>query len=98
MCIVPYLTLFTRKPFAAVLFTLFAVLLTKCLAGAVVVQVYGWNAGKHVPPYTDLPWEHPNLHVWVFLLNTAVLCLWFYILGRRKFRVIYQGAASQPMN
>jgi hypothetical protein len=55
LCMVPYLTLLTRKPFGAVLFTLFAVLLTKCLAGAVVVLVYGWHADKHVPPYTDLP-------------------------------------------
>jgi len=95
VCIVPCLTLFTRKPFAGVLFALFAVLLTKCLAGAVVVTVYGWHASEHVPPYTDLPWEDPNLHVWVFLLNTTVLCIWTYLLGKRKFRDVYERAASQ---
>jgi len=85
MCMVPYLTLLTRKPFAAVLFTLFAVLGTKLLGCVVVVLVYGWHADRHVPPYTDMPWECPNLLVWVFLLNTAILSLWLYILGKRRF-------------
>jgi hypothetical protein len=98
LCIVPYLTLITRKPFAAVLFTIAVVFIAKCTAGAVVVSVYGWNASKHVPPYTDLPWEAPHLHVWVFLVNTAILCIVFYLLGKRKFQAIYERAGSQPLN
>jgi hypothetical protein len=97
-CIVPYLTLLTRKPFAAVLFTLFAVLGAKLLGCVVVVLIYGWHADRHVPPYTDMPWERPNLLVWVFLFNTAVLSAWFYILGERKFQTIHERAGQQTAN
>ena len=95
LCIVPCLTLLTRNPIAAVVFTLFAVFAAKLLGCLIVVLVYGWHADAHAPPYTDMSWEHPNLLVWLFLLNTAILSVWFYILGRRKFRAIHEHAAPR---
>src|SRR3954464_11286219 len=60
---VPFLTFVTGKPYAAVLFTLFLLGSVK-LAGCVVVRVvYGPDALAQ--GQMDLPWEHPNLLVWL---------------------------------
>jgi hypothetical protein len=32
-----------------------------------------------------MPWTHPNLLVWLFWLNTGVLSLWLYLLGKRRY-------------
>ena len=93
LCVVPYLTLLTRKPFAAVVFTLCAVFCMKLLGCVVVVLVYGWHADAHDPPYTDMPWAHPNLLVWLFSLFTAILSLSLYFLGKRRFFRVYGCAA-----
>jgi hypothetical protein len=82
-CIVPYLTQLTRKPFAAVVFTVFLVACMKLLGCVVVVLVYGWDASEH--GYTTMPWESPNLLVWLFWANTAVLSLVCHFLGVSKF-------------
>jgi len=87
LCVVPYLTLVTRRPVAAVVFALFIVFSMKLLGGIVVVLVYGWNADKH--GHTDMPWMHPNLLVWLFWINTAVLSLLLYLAGARRFRARY---------
>jgi len=84
ICVVPFLTLATRRPVAAVVFALFIVFCMKLLGGIVVVLVHGWNASQH--GHTDMPWTHPNLLVWLFWINTAVLSLVFYLLGARKFQ------------
>jgi len=91
--VVPYFTLVTRRPFAAVVFTLCAVFGMKLLGCVVVVLVYGWHADAHDPPYTDMPWTHPNLLVWLFWLFTAILSLSLYFLGARRFCRIYDHAA-----
>jgi len=83
--VVPFFMVVTRKPLAAVVFGIFTVFSMKLLGCIVVVLVYGWHASEHVPPYTDMPWTHPNLLVWLFWLNTAVLSLSLYVLGRKKF-------------
>ena len=83
-CIVPYLSLVTRKPFAAVVFALSLVGSMKLLGGVVVVLVYGWYAAEH--GHTVMPWTHPNLLVWLFWLNTGVLSLSLYHLGARRFQ------------
>ena len=83
LCIAPYLTIITRKPFAATVFTFFLVFCMKLLGCVVVVLIYGWHADAH--GYTDMPWTQPNLLVWLFWFNTGVLSLSFYILGKRKF-------------
>jgi hypothetical protein len=90
-CIVPYLSLVTRKPFAAVVFALSLVGCMKLLGGVVVVLVYGWYAAEQ--GHTAMPWTHPNLLVWLFWLNTGVLSLAFYLLGARRFRAKYDRAA-----
>jgi hypothetical protein len=82
-CIVPYLTLVTRKPFAAVVFTVFLVGCMKLLGCGVVVLVYGWDASER--GYTTMPWTRPNLLVWLFWVNTGVLSLVCYGLGVRRF-------------
>jgi hypothetical protein len=83
-CIVPYLTQVTRKPFAAVVFTVFLVACMKLLGCVVVVLVYGWDASER--GYTTMPWARPNLLVWLFWVNTGVLSLGLYYLGFRRFR------------
>jgi hypothetical protein len=83
-CIVPYLTLATRKPVAAVVFTVFLVGCMKLLGCVVVVLVHGWDASER--GHTTMPWTHPNLLVWVFWANTGVLSLVFYCLGATRFR------------
>ncbi len=82
-CVVPYMMLVTRNPIAAVVFSLFLVGSMKLLGCLVVVLVYGWHAD--VRGYTTMPWMHPNLLVWLFWLNTGVLSLSLYILGREKY-------------
>ena len=95
-CIVPYLTLVTRKPFAAVVFTVFLVGCMKLLGCVVVVLVHGWDASER--GYTTMPWAHPNLLVWVFWANTGVLSLVCYCLGASRFRdgAAELGAAPDP--
>ena len=83
-CVVPFLTQVTRKPFAAVVFTVFLVGCMKLLGCLVVVLVHGWDASER--GYTTMPWAHPNLLVWVFWANTGVLSLVCYCLGASRFR------------
>jgi hypothetical protein len=83
-CIVPYLLHVTRKPVAAVVFTVFLVGCMKLLGCVVVVLVHGWDASER--GYTTMPWAQPNLLVWLFWLNSAVLSLGCGCLGLRSFR------------
>jgi len=83
LCVVPYLTLLTRKPLAAVVFTLFLVGCMKLLGGAVVRLVYGPYSVEE--GYTTMPWTNPNLLVWVFWIATAILSIVLYSLGYRRF-------------
>jgi hypothetical protein len=93
LCVAPYFTLVTGRPFAAIVFTLFAVFSMKLLGCVVVVLVYGWHASAHDPPYTDLPWTHPNLLVWLFWLFMVILSSSLYFLGERRFCRVYGRAA-----
>jgi hypothetical protein len=95
-CIVPYLTQITRKPFAAVAFTVLLVGCMKLLGCVVVVLVYGWDASER--GYTTMPWMRPNLLVWLFWVNTGVLSLLLYYLGGRRFRerAAYAANPSAP--
>ena len=83
LAVTPYVALATRKIFTPVVFTIFLTLGMKLLGCIVVVLIYGWNADAR--GYTILSWTHPNLLVWLFWLNTALLSWSFYILGRNKF-------------
>lgn len=82
-CIVPYLTQVTRKPLAAVVFTVFLVGCMKLLGCVVVVLVHGWDASGR--GHTTMPWTRPNLLMWLFWINTGVLSLGCYWLGVRRF-------------
>jgi hypothetical protein len=93
--IAPFFMLITRKLVAAVVFTVFTVFCMKLLGCIVVVLVYGWHASSHNPPYTDMPWTHPNLLVWLFCLNTGALSLWLYLLGRRRY---LRNVTAPPLN
>ena len=84
ICVVPFLTLATRQPVAAVVFALFIVFCMKLLGCIVVVLVHGWNANQQ--GHTDMPWTHPNLLVWLFWFNTGALSFVFYLLGARRFQ------------
>jgi len=80
----PYLTLKTRSQFTAVIFSLFLVFAMKLLGAIVVVFVYGWNASEM--GHTAMPWNRPDLLVWLFWGFTLTLSLVFYYLGAKQFR------------
>jgi hypothetical protein len=82
LCIVPCLTLVTKKPFAAVVFAIMLVFIMKCLGCIVVVLVYGWDASAR--GYTTTPWTQPNLLVWFFWISTVILALSCYFLGKNR--------------
>lgn len=86
LCLVPYLTLLTRKPFAAVVFTIFLVGCMKLLGGLVVRVVYGPYSVEE--GHTRMPWTDPNLMVWVFWIATAALSIVLYSLGYRRFQLM----------
>jgi hypothetical protein len=92
-CVVPFLTQVTRKPFAAVVFTVFLVGCMKLLGCVVVVLVHGWDASER--GLLTMPWAHPNLLVWLFWVNTGVLSLGCYCLGVRRFRERTEYAAER---
>ena len=87
-CIVPYLTLSTKKPFAAVVFSAFLLGCMKGVAGVIVNLVYGWGDGHH-----EIPWTAPNLMLSTFWVAASILSVSFYLLGARKFRIVYGQAA-----
>jgi hypothetical protein len=80
-CIVPYVTLLTRKPVAAVILSAFLLGCMKMVAGVVVNLRYGWNYGHH-----ELPWTDPNLMLSSFWVATAILSALFLFLGAKKYR------------
>jgi hypothetical protein len=84
LCIVPYLVLATREPFAAVVFAITLVVGVKLAGCVIVVAVYGWDADEF--GHTAMPWTRPNLLVWCFFIGTALLSTAFYILGARKWQ------------
>jgi hypothetical protein len=93
LCLTPCLTLATRKPYAAVVFTLFLVACMKLFGGAVVWGVYGPNSVAE--GYTRMPWTNPNLLVWVFLVSTGILSGLFYALGHRQYQRIGRPLAAE---
>jgi hypothetical protein len=88
-CIVPYVTLITRKPAYAVILSAFLVGCMKMVAGIVVNLVHGWNYGHH-----ELPWTDPNLMLWAFWIATAILSASFYFLGANQYRAQFARAGS----
>lgn len=83
LCIVPYLMLVTQQPFAAVVFAITLVVCVKLAGCALVCAVYGWDASEH--GHTSMPWIHPNLLVWAFLIGTGILSAAFYFFGARRW-------------
>lgn len=96
LCLVPFLTLATRSCFDAVILTIFMVFGMKLLGAIVVVLVYGWNAAEE--GHTKMPWNHPDLLVWLFWGFTAVLSVSFYFLGARRFRLARSIQPSTGLN
>jgi len=84
LCIVPYLTLMTRKLFPAVVFSACLLGGAKGIAGIVVNLVYGWGNGHH-----EIPWTAPNLMLSTFWIAAAILCLSCYFLGAKAFQRQY---------
>jgi hypothetical protein len=80
-CVVPYVTLLTRKPASAVILSSFLVGCMKMIAGIVVNLRYGWNYDHH-----ELPWTEPNLMLSAFWAATAILSVLFLFLGANKYR------------
>jgi hypothetical protein len=91
ICIVPCLTLIARSAIRGVVFTLFLEFCMKLLGCVVVVLVYGWSAD--VQGQTAMPWTEPNLLVWLFWLNSSVLCTCCYLAGARRFLAQYSAQA-----
>ena len=91
LCIVPYFVLVTRKPLAAVIFTALLVGCMKLLGATVVVLIYGWDADAQ--GRTKMPWNDPDLLVWLFWGFSAAFSLLFYLLGARRFHSMYDRTA-----
>jgi hypothetical protein len=89
-CIVPWVTLITGKPAAAVVLSAFLVGCMKMIAGIVVNLVHGWNYGHH-----ELPWTEPNLMLWSFWVATAVLSV-LYLCWERTV-IGLSDASAMPM-
>jgi hypothetical protein len=92
LCTVPYLTLLTRKPFAAAVFAVALVGCMKFLGGIVVVLVYGWDASRH--GHTQMPWTDPNLLVWVFYAATGLYSALAYALGYQRFLLMSRKSSA----
>jgi hypothetical protein len=92
LCVTPYLTLATRKPVAAVVFTLALVGCTKLVAGALTCLVYGWDAAEQ--GRTTMPWESPDFLLWVFWAANLALAGVGCFLGARRFRTLGAGTAG----
>jgi hypothetical protein len=90
LCVTPYLSLATRKPVAAVVFTLALVGLTKLVAGAATCLAYGWDAAEQ--GRTTMPWEDPDFLLWVFWAANLALAAAGYALGVRRSRAPGPGA------
>jgi hypothetical protein len=83
ICIVPYFVLATRKPIAAVVFSAALVGCMKLLGALVVVSIYGWDSDEQ--GRLGMPWNNPDLLVWLFWGFSATLSITCYVLGRRRF-------------
>jgi hypothetical protein len=83
LCCVPFLAVVTGRPYAAVLFAVLLLAAVKLLGCVVAVLVYGWNA--QAEGHLTLPWERPNLLVWLCLVGAMALSAVLYPLGRRAF-------------
>jgi hypothetical protein len=83
LCCVPFLAVVTGQPYAAVLFTALLLAAVKLAGCVVAVFVYGWNA--QAEGHLTLPWERPNLLVWLCLAGAMALSAVLYPLGRRAF-------------
>jgi hypothetical protein len=87
-CVVPYVTLLTRKPASAVILSAFLVGCMKMVAGIVVNLRFGWDYGHH-----EFPWTEPNLMLSAFWVNTAILSVLFLFLGANSYRAQLSRAA-----
>ena len=83
LCIVPYVTLITRKVFTAVVLSGFVLGCMKFVAGIVVNLVYGWGDSHQdgTPARTN-----PNLMLSAFWIAAASLSSSLYFLGARRFK------------
>jgi hypothetical protein len=83
VCCVPYLTLLTRQPYTAVLFTVLLLALVKML-GCLVVLV-GFGSDAEARGELSLPFEHPNFLVMFCIVGGLVCSTVLFGLGRRAF-------------
>jgi hypothetical protein len=83
LCCVPFLAVVTGRPYAAVLFAAVLLAVVKLLGCVIAVLVYGWNA--QAEGHLALPWEQPNLLVWLCLAGAMAVSVVMYPLGRRAF-------------
>jgi hypothetical protein len=94
LCCVPFLAVVTGRPYAAVLFAALLLAAVKLAGCVVAVVVYGWNA--QAEGHLALPWERPNLLVWLCLAGTMALSAVLYPLGRRAFLTHTMPAPPNP--
>ena len=83
VCIVPYFTLVTDRPFAAVVIACFIFGACKVMGDVVALLVYGSHAGEL--GYLSATWTHPNLLAWVFFTCSALCSAICCVLGYRRF-------------
>jgi hypothetical protein len=94
LCFVPFFAVVTGRPYAAVLFAALLVGSVKLAGCVVVVLLYGWNAQEK--GRLTLPWERPNLLVWLCLTGAMTLSVVLFPLGRRAFLAHTRPAPPSP--
>ena len=92
LCVAPYLSLITGRPFAAVVFAFSLLACAKGIAGVIVCLVNGWSGPRHD---TSFPWTAPNLMLSTFWVDAVILCACCYRLGARAFQLFLSRAAGQ---
>jgi hypothetical protein len=89
--ITPYFVLTLQQRVAAVVFTVALVGCMKFVGTSIVVLTYGWDADQQ--GRTRMPWDQPNLLVWLFWSFTFALSATLFVLTARKFDI---GRAVAP--
>jgi len=90
ICIVPYWVLATRKPYAAVVFSAALIGSMKLVGCLIVVLIYGWDSDQQ--GRLGMPWNDPDLLVWLFFGFSTMLSVTCLVIARRRFVQQYCGS------
>jgi hypothetical protein len=91
--VTPYVTLATHRPFAAAILTAGLVGSMKFAGALVVVVIYGWDAEEQ--GRLGMPWDRPDLLVWLFWTLTLAISILCCFPGARRYRRLHGNADDE---